>query len=100
MATPLYMNYLEQSKMKVARADSIRLAGELKNFAISHDGEYPPENNWDLLPLEKKPPLDPWSQPYQWGLAERSSRCGRNGPIVWSAGPNKVSGDADDIGNH
>jgi prepilin-type N-terminal cleavage/methylation domain-containing protein len=98
VATPLYLNYLEQSKKKIARADAIRLAGELKNFAVSHDGEYPPENTWDLLPLEKKPPLDPWGQPYHWGLVETIQIDAKvMVPIVWSSGPNRISGDADDI---
>jgi prepilin-type N-terminal cleavage/methylation domain-containing protein len=98
VATPLYLNYLEQSKKKIARADAVRLAGELKNFAVSHDGDYPPPNTWDLLPLEKKPPLDPWGQPYQWTLMETVQVDAKvMVPIVWSSGPNKISGDADDI---
>ncbi len=97
VATPLYLNYLEQSKIKIARTDAIRLAGELKNFAISHDGEYPPENTWDLVPLEKKPPLDPWNQPYQWTLTPAQADVVVLVPLVWSSGPNKNPGDADDI---
>ena len=98
VATPMYLSYLDQSKRKVARADAVRLAGELKNFAVSHDGEYPPENTWDLVPLEKKPPLDPWGQPYQWTLLESPQVDGAVlVPVVWSSGPNRVSGDADDI---
>ena len=98
VATPMYLSYLDQSKRKVARADAIRLATELKNFAISHDGEYPPENTWDLVPLEKKPPLDPWGQPYQWTLVESPQVDGTVlVPVVWSGGPNRVSGDGDDI---
>jgi general secretion pathway protein G len=98
VATPLYINYLEQSKVKIARAEAVRLSGELKNFAITHDGEYPPEGSWDLLPMEKKPPLDPWNQPYQWALSESAqAEVVLAVPVVWSGGPNKASGDADDI---
>jgi prepilin-type N-terminal cleavage/methylation domain-containing protein len=98
VATPLYLNYLEQSKIKIARADAIRLAGELKNFAVSHDGEYPPVGTWDLLPLEKKPPLDPWGQPYRWGLVETVQVDAKvMVPVVISNGPNRIAGDADDI---
>jgi type II secretory pathway pseudopilin PulG len=91
VATPLYLNYLEQSKAKVAKSDAHRLASELRNFAVSHDGNWPNDDTWDLLPLppEQKPPLDPWKRPYHWmprdiqhGDGTTTRDC-----VVWSTGP-------------
>jgi len=98
VATPLYLNYLEQSKMKTAYSNAKMLSGELKNFAISHDGEYPPEGDWTLLPLEKKPPLDPWGQPYRWGLVQTQQvDTVISVPVVISNGPDRTPNTADDI---
>jgi type II secretory pathway pseudopilin PulG len=92
VATPMYMNYLEQSRYKTARANAKMLATEIKNYQISHDGIAPPENTWDDLPLppEKKPPLDPWNQPYQWAMRQIQQTDGTSfgEPVVWSVGPN------------
>ena len=91
VATPLYLNYLEQSKAKIARTTAHSLAGEIKNYAISHDGNWPDQNTWDLLPLppEKKPPLDPWGRPFQWSLRSIQQADGTQfaDPVVWSGGP-------------
>jgi prepilin-type N-terminal cleavage/methylation domain-containing protein len=99
VATPMYMNYLDQSKRKIARANAIMLAGELKNFYVSHD-DYPPPGDWSLLALPpgKNPPLDPWNQQYHWQLMPHQTIDGiMYVPVVWSSGPNKVPGDQDDI---
>lgn len=51
-------------------------------------GPYVTENKW--------PPLDPWSEPYQY----RSPGVrNKNGYDLWSKGPDKQDGTADDIGN-
>ncbi|MER3441036.1 MAG: hypothetical protein C4296_06660 [Gemmataceae bacterium] len=98
VATPLYMSYLESSKLRVAKADAVRLAQELKNFYVLHNAFPEPVGSWDLLPLDKKPPLDPWGRPYEWSLVEVPQlETNITVPVVWSAGPNGVSGDADDI---
>jgi general secretion pathway protein G len=91
VATPLYMNYLEQSKGRVAKSDAHRLAGELRNYAVSHDGNWPNPDTWDLLPLppEQKPPLDPWKRPFHWTMREIQHGDGTTtmDPVVWSTGP-------------
>jgi prepilin-type N-terminal cleavage/methylation domain-containing protein len=89
-ATPLYLHYLEKSKLNVARADCVRLSGELKNFAIANDGNYPqPYGDWTMLPLSKKPPLDPWGNQYAWQLKALTQYDGTTimEPVVASQGP-------------
>jgi prepilin-type N-terminal cleavage/methylation domain-containing protein len=99
VATPMYMTYLDQSKKKIARSNAVMLAGELKNFYVSHD-DYPPQGDWSLLPLPpgKNPPLDPWGQQYHWQFMQHQTIDGPMlVPVVWSNGPNRISGDQDDI---
>jgi prepilin-type N-terminal cleavage/methylation domain-containing protein len=92
VATPMYLNYLEQSKARIAKIEAKSLAGEITRYAISHDGNFPQEGDWSLLPLppEKKPmPLDPWRHPYQWALRPIMQADGTQhmDPVVWSGGP-------------
>jgi len=99
VATPMYMNYLEQSKKKLAKVNAVMLAGELKNFYVGHD-DYPPQGDWSLVPLPpgKNPPLDPWNQVYHWALMPHNTIDGvMYVPVVWSSGPNRIPNDADDI---
>lgn len=101
VATPLYMNYLERSKMNIAKSEARRLAGELRNFAVSHDGTWPAQDNWDALPLppEQKPPLDPWKRPYHWTLRDIQHADGTStvDPVVWSTGPNGNSNESSEF---
>lgn len=47
-------------------------------------------------PYLKEIPMDPWNSPYQYQYpGTRNS----TGPDVWSMGPDKQTGTADDIGN-
>jgi general secretion pathway protein G len=43
-----------------------------------------------------KIPLDPWGEPYQYAYPGKHNKTGYD---VWSKGPDKVDGTADDIGN-
>lgn len=89
VATPMYLSYLESSKVRVARTDAVRLAGVLKNFQVMN-GSLPQEGDWSMLPLERNPPLDPWNKPYQWISSEAPQADGSLiiTPIVFSTGPN------------
>jgi general secretion pathway protein G len=100
VATPMYLNYLEKSKKDTARVQAKSLAADLKSFALTHNGEYPPAGTWDLLPLppEKNPPLDPWGQPYQWELREIPQLDSViMDPVVWSGGPAGNLGPLDEL---
>ena len=102
VATPIYLYYLEQSRPKVAESECVNLKGQLENFKALH-GDYPPDNDWSLLPLEKKPPLDPWKRPYQWRRVEFLDPDGvtmRYVAVVWSVGSDGAEGTADDVSNN
>jgi general secretion pathway protein G len=43
-----------------------------------------------------KIPLDPWGEPYQYAYPGTKNKGGYD---LWSKGPDKQSGTADDIGN-
>jgi len=45
---------------------------------------------------ESKIPLDPWGEPYQYRFPGVKNK---NGYDLWSKGPDKTDGTADDIGN-
>lgn len=89
VATPLYMSYLERSKVRTAFAEAKMLAGVLNTFYVQNN-ELPPEGDWTGLPLEKIPPLDPWRRPYQWQAIQQPQPDGTSiiRAIVWSTGPN------------
>lgn len=99
VATPMYLNYLERSKLRIARAEAVRLKGLLSNYAAEHDGQYPQPGDWTGLPLEagKVPPLDPWNNPFQWQLIPTLMADGTElmTPVVWSSGPNGNMGPND-----
>jgi len=45
---------------------------------------------------ENKVPLDPWGEPYQYAYPGKHNKSGYD---VWSKGPDKQDGTADDVGN-
>ena len=53
------------------------------------------KSKWSGPYIERLPP-DPWGEPYQYASPGQHSKAGYD---VWSKGPDKLSGTADDIGN-
>ncbi|HMP03279.1 MAG TPA: prepilin-type N-terminal cleavage/methylation domain-containing protein [Gemmatales bacterium] len=88
VATPMYMSYLERSKVRTAFAESKMLAGVLNTFYVQN-GELPMEGDWTGLPLEVVPPLDPWRRPYLWQAISQMQPDGTTilRTVVWSSGP-------------
>ncbi len=90
VATPMYLSYLENSKISVARSTAKTLASAIDNFYIQHS-TFPPENTWDAIPLrDPGPPLDPWNKVFHWTIIEQAMPDGNALPkaVVWSTGPN------------
>src|SRR5262245_31057900 len=94
IAVPTYMNYLEKSKLKRARADVETLSNAVKMFYADH--AHWPQSLEELVavpsgkPYVKKTALyDPWDQPYQMtpGLGQEMMALGEETPDVWSGGP-------------
>jgi general secretion pathway protein G len=59
----------------------------------------PPSNKADRFPkggVIDKIPLDPWGEPYQYAYPGTRNKDSYD---LWSKGPDKQSGTADDIGN-
>jgi len=102
--TPTYFKYVDESRVKVARSDAVRLAGELKNYYITR-GDYPAgAPSFDMLLAEgflEREALDPWGLPYQWTLRPVGLDGTSYVPFVWSCGPNRSDeqGGGDDISN-
>lgn len=48
---------------------------------------------------ESKVPLDPWGEPYQYANPGTHNKSGIVPYDLWSKGPDKISGNDDDIGN-
>lgn len=55
----------------------------------------PGKSRWSGPYVERIPP-DPWGEPYQYEFPGRHNRATYD---VWSKGPDKQSGTADDVGN-
>jgi general secretion pathway protein G len=90
-AVPLYMNYLENSKRKIAWANAKTLAQTADAYRIDN-GDYP--NNLEELVqpptgrapyLEPSALLDPWQHPYQYAYPGQHNTHGK--PDIWSLGP-------------
>lgn len=77
---------------------------DLGNFPSTGDGLRaliaPPSNNperWRGPYLEPAQiPTDPWNEPYQYAFPGTKNRASYD---LWSKGPDKTDGTADDIGN-
>lgn len=54
------------------------------------------QNTW-RGPYMKQLPIDPWGMQYYYQYPGQRNNTG--GPDIWSSGPNRQSGDQDDVGN-
>lgn len=64
------------------------------NSLINPPNPAPP--NWRGPYLKTSTLLDPWGQPYSY---QYPGTRNRSGPDIWSNGPDRTSGSADDVGN-
>ncbi len=63
---------------------------------LSPPADLPNPQAWIGPYLKSVPPADPWGQPYQYMYP---GRVNTNSYDVWSLGPDRTDGTADDIGN-
>ena len=102
-------NLLSQQKgamLKAAKLQVSNVEDALKIYAAGHDADFPAsldalinkpagDDRWSGPYLEKgKNPVDPWGNPIQYQYPGQHSQ---DRPDVWSMGPDKQSGTADDI---
>ncbi len=109
IAAPLYISTQQQANIKAAKAQALNLKSPLNvyrlntgDFPASLDALYQPPadladpNKWGGPYLEEPLPPDPWGNEYQY-LYPGSRNPGTYD--VWSMGPDKADGTADDVGN-
>ncbi len=95
VAIPTYITLIGNQRIKVAKTECKKFAAMLKNFAADHQDDFPQTNGYpsmngglDILVqagMLTQLPLDPWSRPYSFELAQSPS--GFYEPIVMSGGP-------------
>jgi general secretion pathway protein G len=109
IAAPLYISTQQQANIKAAKAQALNLKSPLNvyrlntgDFPTSLDAlwqcpaDLPDPNKWGGPYLEEQLPLDPWGNQYQYQYP------GTHNPgtyDVWSMGPDRADGTADDVGN-
>jgi general secretion pathway protein G len=108
LVLPNLLGQQKQANIKAAKLQVSAVEDALKIYAAGHDADFPGsldalinkpagDDRWSGPYLEKgKTPLDPWGNPIQYQYPGQHSQ---DRPDVWSMGPDKQSGTADDITN-
>jgi general secretion pathway protein G len=110
LVLPNLIGSQREANKKAARIAVKGVEQAVEAYAVDHEGEFPagtldtlmhsPGNDtrWKGPYLKgNKLPTDPWGNPiqYQYPGTHQSDQ----GPDIWSMGPDKTSGTADDITN-
>jgi len=94
-------SFIERAKKKRALADIVNIEKAITAYRMEY-GNYP--ESLDALvsppstgageeePLLQRLPMDPWNNPYVYGVENRK-------PIILTFGPDREQGTADDISN-
>ena len=109
IAVPMYISTQQQANIKAAKAQTLNLKSPLNLYRLN-TGDFPAgfdalytcpadladPNKWGGPYLEEQLPVDPWGNQYQYQYPGS-----RNTQLydVWSMGPDKSDGTADDVGN-
>jgi general secretion pathway protein G len=100
-----YKEIIGNMRVKTAITESKGLSKALKDFAMAHLEEFPPQGfpdpstGFEVLvqySMLERAPVDPWKNFYQWQL-QQNPVSGILEPIVFSPGPDGVMGTGDDI---
>lgn len=115
IAVPQLIGVAEGAKLDEAQIQANAISDAL-NLYHTHTGQFPqtneglsaletmPQNvtNWRGPYLETSRKLDPWGNPYNYAYPGTHRATGPGIPAppdVWSNGPDRQNGTADDIGN-
>jgi len=92
-ALPFVGEYLEQSKTAKAKNDLDEISRAINAFEVTTGLAYT-DTTGNVLKgrFLQKLPIDPWGTPYGFASATEA-----NGATVYSAGPDHIAGNADDI---
>ena len=104
----IYIRIQEDAERQLAGVRAKEIETAVKSYMRAH-GDIPPATLDELVQpsdggrgyLDPNMLLDPWGQPYLYNPEPQpgSPNALRGAPDIISAGPNRVHGDADDIGN-
>jgi general secretion pathway protein G len=111
LVLPNFLKAQRDATIKTAKMAVKNVEQAVEMYASHHDGEYPAGGGLDVLmrspgndpkwsgPYIKgsKLPADPWNNPIQYQSPGSHQTDGS--PDIWSMGPDKQSGTADDITN-
>jgi general secretion pathway protein G len=111
LVLPNFLKAQRDATLKTAKMAVKNVEQAVEMYASHHDGEYPAGGSLDLLmhspgndtkwsgPYIKgnKVPTDPWGHAIQYQSPGTHQTDGS--PDIWSMGPDKQSGTADDITN-
>jgi general secretion pathway protein G len=92
-AVPIYLRYLEQSRIDIAKVGCKNLEQAAEAYKIRY-GDYPaslqvltqPQPDGTLPTLEGAALVDPWQREYQY-TAQGSHNAATGRPDIWSTGP-------------
>lgn len=116
LAVPNFLGKQQEALIKATQAKIKGLEQVAQMYAVDNDGVYPSGNADTALGLlinpgndkngrQRKPymdeiPTDAWGNPLNYEFPPSGNRSTPGGkPAIWSAGPNKVDGDEDDVTN-
>jgi general secretion pathway protein G len=112
-AVPNLLGMQDKAKIDAAKVQVKNFEGTVKNYK-AQVGDFPsggeglnalvagPAGAQDWKPMmsnEDVNTLDPWGNRYQYQYPGSRNPFGASFPDIWSNGPDKQSGTADDIGN-
>ncbi len=112
MVLPNLIQSQREASIRTARIAVKAVEAAAEMYAADHNGEFPAggqgldvlmhnggnDPNWKGPYLKgTKLPTDPWGQPIQYNSP--GSHTSDGAPDIWSNGPDKASGTADDINN-
>jgi len=112
LVLPNLLGAQKKANIKLAGTQVHSVMEALEMYATDHDGEFPAggqgldalmrspgsDPKWKGPYIKgSKAPADPWGNPIQYNYPGQHQSDG--GPDVWSMGPDKQSGTADDINN-
>lgn len=94
VAVPIYLNYLENSKITRARVDIETISNVIESYYYKHD-TWPADLMTLVNPQDGTAPLlkqgaviNPWGQPYQTSLPNPGPRNNNQRPDVFTVTPN------------
>ena len=98
----VYSGIMDQAKITGAETKIGVISGLMQNYSVKRSGKYPSQaaglgalRAVGMIKNDEEI-TDPWGQPFKYGYP---AKRGGDGYDLWSSGPDKIDGTADDVGN-